>query len=207
MPGLTPRSATTRMSSLQLNVTAFSPSMKSSSDCHQSRRQHTARHLNPSSLNRCPISSFPFIDNHLDHFYEAIQKAPEQLRATRYSLPAACRRAIANMLEKGPPLPRWRQQQIAKMQALTKKIQSLTAALQKLPLATVSLSVRMVDKGVQPTNVGVRSNVRACAPTRMQLLEGVSVEIQSEAVLSLLEPASWQFAAGAIWEEAVPSRA
>jgi len=49
--------AATRMSSL--HVTAFSPSMQSSSDRRRSWRQHTVRHLNPYSLSRCPIASFP----------------------------------------------------------------------------------------------------------------------------------------------------
>jgi len=97
------------------------------------------------------------IDNRLDHFNGAIKQEPRQLRATRYSLPAACRRAIAFMLAQGPSLPRWRRQQIAKMQALAKKIQNLTSALNKLPLATASVSVRMLDKGVEHTSVGVRS--------------------------------------------------
>ena len=47
------------------------------------------------------------------------------------SLPAACRRAIAFILHKGPSLPRSRRQQVATMQDLAKKIKPLDAALQK----------------------------------------------------------------------------
>jgi len=121
MPGLTPRSATTRMSSLQLSVTAFSPSMQSSSGRCRSRQQHT-QHLSLSSLSRSPIASFPLSTTTSTTSMRQLKKKkePEQLR-DRYSLPAACSHAIAFMLEKGMSLPRWRWQQIAKMQALQRE--------------------------------------------------------------------------------------
>jgi len=37
-----------------------------------------------------------------------------------------------------------------------------------------------------------------------EIAGGIFVELHPEALFSLLDPASWQLAAGAIWEETVP---
>jgi len=50
----------------------------------------------------------PVVDNQLEHFLQALEKEPPQLRASQYSLPAACGRALDFMLEKGPSSPKWR---------------------------------------------------------------------------------------------------
>ena len=86
------------------------------------------------------------VDDRYQHFLEALNADPPGLdTCSKYSLPAACKQALAFMLHKGTALPKWRRYQVEKLRRIAHRLRPLDAALKKLPAAQRSESVNNLE--------------------------------------------------------------
>jgi hypothetical protein len=96
------------------------------------------------------------VDDRYQHFLEALNADPPGLdTCSKYSLPAACKQALAFMLHKGTALPKWRRYQVEKLRRIAHRLRPLDAALKKLPAAQRSESVNNLESKVRQVDVGM----------------------------------------------------
>ena len=96
------------------------------------------------------------VHNRYQHFLDALNADPPRLdTCSKYSLPAACRQALAFMLHKGTALPKWQRYQAEKLRQIAHRLRPLDAALKKLRAVRRFESVKNLETKVRQVDVGM----------------------------------------------------